>query len=236
MNTDATPTTLYRLYDESGDLLYVGISVRPFQRVKEHRGDKEWWTQVASQTFTHYHTRDEAADAELEAIRTEHPRYNKAGRADWRKEKAALAAEREAWWRLELLVPRANQLVMLAQDIGIADRSRNFCANAYWYGYRINGEPQLSLRAVCNAIVGRHAIYSYDHLKPDDRAFVTGWGEAHGVLYKRAYRELPDCRHWDVGNGNCHSHQGRMTTHEILSMNTMAFYDLPLAHAVRGAA
>lgn len=236
MSPNDTPTTLYRLYDEGGDLLYVGISTRPFQRVKEHKGDKTWWLEVASQTFTHYHTRAEASAAELEAIRSEAPRYNKAGRVDWREEAAALSAERDAWWRLERLVPLSNQLVMLAQDIGIADRSRNFCANAYWYGYRIKDEPQMSLRSICNAIVGRHAIYGYGHLKPDDQEFVTGWGQAHSILYDRAYRALPDCRHWDVGNGNCHSHDGRLTTHEILSLQSCAFYELPFAHAVRRAA
>ncbi len=36
MSEHDTPTTLYRLYDEGGDLLYVGISTRPLQRVREH--------------------------------------------------------------------------------------------------------------------------------------------------------------------------------------------------------
>lgn len=80
MNHD-TPTTLYRLYDEGGDLLYVGISTRPLQRVREHSKGQTWWTEVASQTFQHYPTRTEAAAAELAAIKSENPKHNIVGRS-----------------------------------------------------------------------------------------------------------------------------------------------------------
>lgn len=75
-----TPTTLYRLYDERGELLYVGISVRPFDRFKQHRGDKGWWHDVASTRLEHFPTRDEAARAELHAIQSEGPKHNVVGR------------------------------------------------------------------------------------------------------------------------------------------------------------
>jgi predicted GIY-YIG superfamily endonuclease len=72
----AATTTLYRLYDKQGDLLYVGISVGGLQRLKQHRDSKDWFLEVASATFTHYPSRAEALKAEAQAIHSEHPRYN----------------------------------------------------------------------------------------------------------------------------------------------------------------
>lgn len=85
MPDSSAPTSLYRLYGADGALLYVGISTRPFQRVREHSKGQTWWTEVASQTFEHFPTREEAAAAELDAIRTENPQHNIAGRErPWR--------------------------------------------------------------------------------------------------------------------------------------------------------
>lgn len=72
--------TLYRFWDADGVLLYVGISVRPWQRWREHRGDKPWWEEVVSVTLESFATREEVAAAEAIAIRSEGPRHNIAGR------------------------------------------------------------------------------------------------------------------------------------------------------------
>jgi hypothetical protein len=72
-------TTLYRMFDVSQNLLYVGISARPLLgRLKEHGAAKSWWPEVAYLTVEHFPTRAEAAAAEVRAIRTEHPKYNQA--------------------------------------------------------------------------------------------------------------------------------------------------------------
>lgn len=75
-----TPTTLYRLYDGDGDLLYVGIAGNPGRRFEQHRKDKPWWRSVAITRLEHFDTREEAMAAELEAIRAENPRHNIVGR------------------------------------------------------------------------------------------------------------------------------------------------------------
>jgi predicted GIY-YIG superfamily endonuclease len=75
----AAHTALYRLYDDSDALLYIGIAGNPGRRFEQHRRDKPWWGQVARITLEHHPTRDKALTAETEAIRTEHPRYNIAG-------------------------------------------------------------------------------------------------------------------------------------------------------------
>jgi hypothetical protein len=70
------PTSLYRLHDAQGGLLYVGIAGNPGRRFQEHAGTKPWWGQVRWVHVEHYETRTEAEAAETKAIRTERPRYN----------------------------------------------------------------------------------------------------------------------------------------------------------------
>ena len=70
------PTSLYRLHDAQGGLLYVGIAGNPGRRFQEHAGTKPWWGQVSWVSVEHYETRTEAEAAETEAIQTERPKYN----------------------------------------------------------------------------------------------------------------------------------------------------------------
>ena len=72
-------TALYRLYDDVGALLYVGISNRWITRVGRHAVTKDWWREVATVTRQTWPSRAEALAAEAEAIRAERPRYNIAG-------------------------------------------------------------------------------------------------------------------------------------------------------------
>lgn len=68
--------TLYRFYDESGVLLYVGITADPSRRFEKHRGDKTWWRHVARIDMAQYGTRDELRAAERVAIENEAPLHN----------------------------------------------------------------------------------------------------------------------------------------------------------------
>jgi predicted GIY-YIG superfamily endonuclease len=70
------PTSLYRLHDAKGGLLYVGIAGNPGRRFQEHAGTKPWWEQVSWVHVEHYPTRTEAEAAETKAIKTERPKYN----------------------------------------------------------------------------------------------------------------------------------------------------------------
>lgn len=69
-------TALYRLYDSSEALLYVGISTYPDERFKQHAGDKAWWHHVARREIAWLDSRDEALKAEAEAMVEERPLYN----------------------------------------------------------------------------------------------------------------------------------------------------------------
>lgn len=69
-------TTLYRFFNADGVLLYVGITGVGGSRWGQHAAEKAWWCEVAHTTTEHFATREEAAAAELAAIKAELPRHN----------------------------------------------------------------------------------------------------------------------------------------------------------------
>jgi len=73
-------TSLYRLFDSSGVLLYVGVSYTVEKRLQAHRSTAAWYSDVVETKVESFPTRWLALEAELEAIRTESPLYNVNGR------------------------------------------------------------------------------------------------------------------------------------------------------------
>lgn len=69
---------LYRFYSAKGQLLYVGITNDPNRRFTEHGIEKPWWPRVSDIKIERFNSRAELIEAELKAIRTENPRYNRA--------------------------------------------------------------------------------------------------------------------------------------------------------------
>jgi len=67
---------VYRAYDETGALLYVGCSGRLLARLDQHRGNKPWWSEVRHIDVQQFDSRDDALEAESAAIASESPRYN----------------------------------------------------------------------------------------------------------------------------------------------------------------
>jgi predicted GIY-YIG superfamily endonuclease len=70
------PTALYRLYDEGGALLYIGISNDPDRRFEQHAYDKSWWPRVARRDVRWLDDRPAAQAAEVAAIKAEAPECN----------------------------------------------------------------------------------------------------------------------------------------------------------------
>lgn len=70
------PTAIYRFYGEKDVLLYVGITDRFGVRWSNHAKQKPWWPEVRRHTAEWFDTREEAADAEKVAIKTERPKHN----------------------------------------------------------------------------------------------------------------------------------------------------------------
>lgn len=69
------PTALYRHYDESGALLYVGISLNPIRRLQQHE-KSAWCDSIATIKIERFAHRREAIEAEERAIKAESPLHN----------------------------------------------------------------------------------------------------------------------------------------------------------------
>jgi predicted GIY-YIG superfamily endonuclease len=110
IETAGTPlggTAVYRFFDLSGDLLYVGIAGNLGQRWQEHSSSKAWYADIHSMTAVWYRTRELAIAAESEAIVDEMPRYNEAGNPNPRQRPRLRSARRRR--------PRATPEVLKAR-------------------------------------------------------------------------------------------------------------------------
>lgn len=72
---------LYRWWDASGSLLYVGKSVSLFSRIVAHRRASGFFPAAALMTMERFPDERLLAEAEVQAIRTEHPMANVAHNA-----------------------------------------------------------------------------------------------------------------------------------------------------------
>jgi predicted GIY-YIG superfamily endonuclease len=68
---------LYRFYDATGTLLYVGITADPGARWRSHARGKPWWHEVRGVSLETYPDRASVLAAETRAIAVENPRHNK---------------------------------------------------------------------------------------------------------------------------------------------------------------
>lgn len=75
-NAEQESTALYRHFDAAGSLLYVGISLCVVTRLRQHRRDAHWFTEIARIDVEWHPSREAACDAEFAAIRSEKPRHN----------------------------------------------------------------------------------------------------------------------------------------------------------------
>lgn len=71
-----TRPCVYRCYSATGELLYVGCTIKATQRIERHRYDSKWFLEVASITIEHFDLWNDAYAAETLAIIEESPKYN----------------------------------------------------------------------------------------------------------------------------------------------------------------
>lgn len=76
-----TEAVVYRLYDESGTLLYVGMTSFLRQRMNAHRSGSAWFGQVVERRIEKFPTRTAACAAEEAAIVNESPLHNQITRS-----------------------------------------------------------------------------------------------------------------------------------------------------------
>jgi len=69
-------TALYRIWGNQDQLLYVGISKSALGRLGQHLTEKTWASDITNVTIETFPTREQAAAAEVVAIKTEHPVHN----------------------------------------------------------------------------------------------------------------------------------------------------------------
>jgi hypothetical protein len=72
----ATTHILYRCYDKSNALLYVGMTNDPENRFIQHRRVQPWWPEVNHIRLQDFPSRDALARAEVAAIQLEQPLHN----------------------------------------------------------------------------------------------------------------------------------------------------------------
>jgi hypothetical protein len=70
--------TLYRFYDKNNILLYVGISGEWRTRLHQHERNSEWWDEASFIKLERFPDRKSVEEAEIRAITTEMPIWNKA--------------------------------------------------------------------------------------------------------------------------------------------------------------
>lgn len=157
-------TTLYRFYDAADQLIYIGVTDSPMRRFAEHGADRPWWQQATTIRLEHFPTREQAEQAEREAIRTEYPPANIAHRLPL------------VWETLTVLEP---QLLDLLDE---CRRSTDPLAD--WYGH--TGTPGIRTRLA--QLVGLGATDPDGNPRPaplgDDRTYEL----CYRHLFDAAYR------------------------------------------------
>lgn len=98
------PNALYRYFDAKDILLYVGISGTLAIRDKSHIAASRWMQLTARSTVEHRETAEDAARAEREAIKSEHPLFNQRDN-NTPEAKERLRAYLEGIGRMDLLAP-----------------------------------------------------------------------------------------------------------------------------------
>lgn len=77
------PHYVYRVYDSTGALIYVGCTKNLFARLQIHQGNAWWAPQAAKVVARVFPTQSDALAVEKRAIKSEHPKWN-IGMRDWK--------------------------------------------------------------------------------------------------------------------------------------------------------
>ena len=104
------PHAVYRVFDGSGLLLYIGMSADPERRVKAHRSSAPWRREIARWSAEWHPNRAAAGRVEQAAIDSEMPCYGMttdlyrevsriAASTGWERRRAAVGTARERYRR-----------------------------------------------------------------------------------------------------------------------------------------
>lgn len=73
---ESVKTALYRHFDGEGRLLYVGVSLSPTYRLRQHLDCSAWYQSIATVAIEWFPSRASALSAERAAIKAERPEFN----------------------------------------------------------------------------------------------------------------------------------------------------------------
>jgi predicted GIY-YIG superfamily endonuclease len=99
---------LYRHYDPSGDLLYVGVTQGVAKRTNTHLSQATWKDFIYQIIIEPFETREELLEAERAAIRNEFPKFNQA--LNGRRHPIQELAHRTKPRKRKLTLRQANRL------------------------------------------------------------------------------------------------------------------------------
>lgn len=117
------PAAVYRLWDASGNLLYIGSAYDPDHRCKSHQ-KKPWWPEVASRTEEWFTNRGAAYTEELKAIAVEGSKYNEMGTPGYVAPQTDKLKQRNALARIRNLLVR--QCDEVQRDVSEAAREAGY--------------------------------------------------------------------------------------------------------------
>ncbi len=120
---ESRPTAVYRLYSQSGVLLYVGISDNPEKRFTEHERSQYWWREVATREVEWHVDRFSAAAEEDRVIAVEQPEYNMDGAT---RSDAQTHAQRARHRRYMVTRSRFDRFKRTAEALRADIRARRF--------------------------------------------------------------------------------------------------------------
>lgn len=115
---------LYRFYDSEDTLLYIGITGDPMNRWSGHSHDKTWYRDVARSSMEHFESRGALAAAEIHAIRTEKPRYNRTHNSVPQPPTIAAVRTRNNFSKLTSDASRFQKPDAIADDEYVSDEER----------------------------------------------------------------------------------------------------------------
>lgn len=119
-----SPCFVYRAYDGSDRLLYVGMADDVPARMKAHRLTAKWHSQMRHHEVRKYRCRQDAKNAEYRAIRTESPLHNVVGANDVyvgehfiRLKLSAEISRSVNCWRAENRDPETGKVVSFSEAL-----------------------------------------------------------------------------------------------------------------------
>jgi hypothetical protein len=99
---------VYRFFNGRNDLLYLGVTISPRGRWQAHKASAPWWSDVRWVSIKLYPHERSALDAEVVAIKTERPPFNKRSAAHAKLTPSSCAPHESRMHSSRAILPRVG--------------------------------------------------------------------------------------------------------------------------------